>query len=146
LGILPEFLRNQSEFSDLDLSNNHIQGIVPKWIWTFSEGLFYLNLSCNSFVELERPISSALALNIVDLHSNNIQGELPSQILEGRQYLDFSSNKFTSIDSGSDLSSVMFLSLTKNDIHGSIPTSLCNATNLQVLDLEVISREQFCTV
>ncbi|KAJ8429831.1 hypothetical protein Cgig2_000159 [Carnegiea gigantea] len=136
LGILPEFLRNQSELLDLDLSNNHIQGMVPKWIWAFSEGLFYLNLSCNNFVELERPISPAPALNILDLHSNNIQGELPSQMFEGRQYMDCSSNKFTSIDAGSDLSSAVFLSLARNDIHGSIPTSLCNATDLEVLDLE----------
>ncbi|WJX49204.1 hypothetical protein P8452_35668 [Trifolium repens] len=47
-------------------------------------------------------------------------------------------NKFSSVipqDIGIYLSSTTFLSLSRNNLHGSIPNSLCQASNLHLLDL-----------
>jgi Leucine-rich repeat (LRR) protein len=54
LRTFPDFLRNQSNLEDLDLSDNRIQGKIPNWILRFSN-LYYLNLSCNSLETLEGP-------------------------------------------------------------------------------------------
>ena len=137
LGTLPEFLKTQARLEFLDLSNNHIQGIVPRWIWNMS--IINLNLSRNNFVELERPIPFSLSMKIVDLHSNNIQGEVPSLKTASLMILYCSSNNFTSINPaiGNNISDIfIFLSLARNKIYGRIPASLCNATQLEVLNLE----------
>ncbi|KAJ8429826.1 hypothetical protein Cgig2_000154 [Carnegiea gigantea] len=138
LQVLPQFLRTQAMLAYLDLSNNQIQGTVPRWIWGIGGGFItFLNLSCNNFVDLERPIPHIQGLGFLDLHSNNLQGEIPS-LIEGIFYLDWSNNSFTSMNPniGNNLDKAEFFSIARNDIHGRIPTSLCNATNLQVLDLE----------
>ena len=70
LTTIPYFLRNQSTLSSLNLSENHIQGKIPRWIWS-SNQLDSLNLSCNSLVTLEPPLSNSM-VKIVDLHSNQL--------------------------------------------------------------------------
>jgi len=44
LKTFPGFLRNHSRIASLDLSNNHIQGIVPNWIWKL-KNIQILNIS-----------------------------------------------------------------------------------------------------
>ncbi|KAK7845282.1 receptor-like protein cf-9 like protein [Quercus suber] len=76
-------------------------------------------------------------LSILDLHSNQLQGQLPT-LPPSPTYLDFSRNNFSSVihDSiGSNLTLAAFLSLSNNQLSGSIPESLCDAIDLQVLDL-----------
>lgn len=140
LHVLPEFLKSQVSLEYLDVSNNLIEGTVPKWIWKVGNGyLHILNLSCNSFVDLEQPLpDTPLTISTLDLHSNNLQGQLPvipSPILV---YLDYSGNNYTSISPhiGNYLSTTIFLSLSRNNIQGNIPMSLCNASTLVVLDLK----------
>ncbi|KAJ8429832.1 hypothetical protein Cgig2_000160 [Carnegiea gigantea] len=136
LGVLPEFLRTQAHLKCLDLSNNHIQGTVPKWTCAIGDGsLEFLNLSGNNFVDLERPIPYAPFLEALDLYSNNVQGEIPPQMEELR-YLDLSSNGFTSInaDIGDNLTSNSANFLEQHTWKKSL--SLCNATYLEILDLD----------
>ncbi|KAK7260601.1 hypothetical protein RIF29_26793 [Crotalaria pallida] len=136
----PIFFKNQSKLNILDLSNNHIQGSIPSWIWKFGS-LSQLNLSHNLLTKLEEPVqtlsASKLYLYVLDLHSNQLQGKLPV-IPRFTFYLDYSSNNFSSsIPSyfGTFLAFTIYLSLSKNNLSGSIPESLCNATNMQVLDV-----------
>ncbi|XP_056172007.1 receptor-like protein 7 [Syzygium oleosum] len=137
LRTLPQFLANQSNFIFLDLSQNIIQGEIPRWIWTL-EHLSYLNLSSNCFEDLETaPRNLTSALSVVDLHSNMLRGNMPP-LLSQAGYLDFSSNKITSVipdNIGDYLSSLMFFSLSKNNFHGSISKSICKCDQLEVLDL-----------
>ncbi|KAK3444984.1 hypothetical protein EUGRSUZ_A00575, partial [Eucalyptus grandis] len=138
LRILPRFLANQSKLVNLDLSHNHLQGEIPRWIWTL-EQLQILNLSANFFEELETAIHNVTStMSIVDLHSNMLQGNMPPLPLI-TQYLDLSSNNITSVildNIGDHLSpNISFFSLSKNNFHGSIPKSLCVAAYLEVLDL-----------
>jgi len=134
---LPDFLRNQSRLQFLDLSKNQIQGAIPKWVWTIGNGsASYLNLSCNDFLELERPVPDTPFLQFLDFHSNRLQGEIPIPP-SSAFYLDYSENNFTSMppDIGNSLPYAFFFSISGNQIAGVIPTALCNATSLQVLDL-----------
>ncbi|GAB4857356.1 hypothetical protein Ancab_015264 [Ancistrocladus abbreviatus] len=135
---VPHFLKTQSKLTNLDLSNNHISGSIPKWIWEIGgRALNSLNLSCNNFRQfdgLEQTLPDTPNLSILDLHSNKLQGKLP--IFPPRAaYLDFSDNGFTSFIPTQFSSFHVVLSLKSNNISGGIPESLCNATCLRVLDL-----------
>ncbi|XP_062005831.1 receptor-like protein 36 [Rosa rugosa] len=134
LTTFPDFLRNQSHLTYIDLSYNHIQGQIPNWIWSFE--LRELNLSCNSLESLEAPLlNSTYVLSSVDLHSNQLQGHFP--LFLNSSYLDYSRNNFNSsilIDIGDFISTGSYLSLSSNNFHGAIPKSICNASGV-VLDL-----------
>ncbi|XP_048127721.1 receptor like protein 22-like [Rhodamnia argentea] len=137
LSSVPEFLQNLPLLSYLDLSDNRIQGEIPKWIWE-SEYISYVNLSFNFFEKLGEPLPNLSPdLTVIDLHRNKLQGQtlpLPPTSI----YLDFSSNNFSSVlenDIGKHLASTIFLSLSNNHFHGPLPESICKAQSLEVLDL-----------
>ncbi|XP_061368250.1 receptor-like protein 7 [Gastrolobium bilobum] len=138
LKTFPDFLRNQSMLYSLDLSDNQIQGKVPNWIWNLYN-LESLNISHNLLTDLEGPLQNLTSNFVVlDLHHNQLQGPIPFFPKSPVTYLDYSSNKFSAVipqDIGNYLSLTIFLSLSNNTLHGSIPDSLCNASSLQVLDL-----------
>ncbi|KAK2379015.1 receptor protein [Trifolium repens] len=138
LKFIPSFLINQLTLEELDLSNNQIQGVLPNWIWKL-QSLRYFNISHNFLTELEPPTQNLTSISImsVDLHNNQIQGPIPT-FLKYPYYLDCSMNKFSSLipqDNDYNGSMTIFLSLSHNNLHGSIPNFLCNALNLQLLDL-----------
>ncbi|XP_057545971.1 receptor-like protein 34 [Amaranthus tricolor] len=117
LSIVPKFLTNQSLLLSLDLSMNQISGALPGWMERIISGLRELNLSCNSLVDLKPPLSlrfNASQMHTLDLHSNNLQGGLRIIVSDSLFYLDFSNN----------------------NLIGSIPQELCNATHLSLLNLE----------
>ncbi|CAM8947020.1 unnamed protein product [Rhodiola kirilowii] len=110
----PDFLKNQSKLSDIDLSDNQIHGEIPKWL-SDNNYLESLNLSYNSLVSFEdRNITASLS--ILDLRSNLLQGKLPNFPPFASRFMDF-------------------FSLANNFFGGKIPTSICNATYPGVLDL-----------
>ena len=134
LRAVPDFLKNQSKLTILDLSKNQIHGEIPNWIQHLTN-LVYLNLSYN---HLEGPLPDLPStLTILDLHSNQLQGQLPT-LPPSATYLKLSGNNFSSVipaGIGSSLTFAYFLSLSKNQLSSSIPASICNAPYLQVLDL-----------
>ncbi|XP_059433695.1 receptor-like protein 20 [Corylus avellana] len=136
LKTIPDFLRNQSELVNLDLSDNEIQGEIPIWIWGL-HNLYSLNLSCNYLETPNFPLLNMSFVSVVDLSSNQLQGKLsvlPSYAI----YLDLSENNFNSViptSIGNSLTYTYFFSLLSNKFYGSIPTSICNATNLLTLYL-----------
>ncbi|XP_027353067.1 receptor-like protein 32 [Abrus precatorius] len=133
----PGFLKNQSKLTNLDLSNNLIPGFIPTWVWQL-DSLVQLNLSQNFLTYLDGSVqNTSSTLKVLDLHFNQLQGKLP--VFPGQvAYLDYSGNNFSfSIpsDFGTNLSSIIFLSLSRNYLTGSIPKSLCNRSNMLVLDV-----------
>ncbi|KAH7866000.1 hypothetical protein Vadar_014115 [Vaccinium darrowii] len=129
-------LMNQLGLTYLDLSNNQISGVIPNWIWKIGEGDVYsLNLSCNLLVGFQ-PEFRLPPLNSLDLHSNQLQGEIPLP-LELASYLDYSRNNFSSIPAeiSESIASAYFLSLSDNMLSGPIPPSICNASSLKFLFL-----------
>ncbi|KAL1542388.1 hypothetical protein AAHA92_26489 [Salvia divinorum] len=112
-------LRNLPYLVVLDLSNNHLRGDIPSWIW--GTGMFYLNLSHNHLTDLQKPYHIPVYLQTIDLHSNLLTCEFPL-LLRSNQSNLFSAN---------------FLFLADNSLTGVIPTSICSITELVVLDLSL---------
>ncbi|XP_058111749.1 receptor-like protein 7 [Magnolia sinica] len=110
----PNFLRNQEQLRQLNLSNNKISGEIPKWIWEVGNGsLNSLNLSHNVLWGVEpSPHLSLSYLSVLDISSNKLEGSLPIPP-----------------------PSIFFFSVSNNNLGGEIPRSICNATSLTVLDL-----------
>ncbi|GKV22041.1 hypothetical protein SLEP1_g31945 [Rubroshorea leprosula] len=141
----PNFLKEQSKLSILDLSTNQINEEIPNWVWN-AQSLSYLNLSHNFLVNLRGPLQlSEVFLSVLDLRGNKLQGPLP-QLSPFMAYVDYSNNNFSSIiqfDDGNlllrfahlSLSSPSLIFLSNNSLRGSIPESICNAINLEMLDL-----------
>ncbi|KAL0389165.1 UNVERIFIED_CONTAM: Receptor-like protein 53 [Sesamum calycinum] len=131
-------LINLHELESLDLSNNRITGEIPNWIWEIRNGtLTSLNLSLNLLVGLQKPYHIPSSLNMLDLHSNLLQGELPL-LPQYANYIDYSNNNFEKsipLNIGNFTTDLVYLSLANNSLSEAIPTSFCNATKLQVLDL-----------
>ncbi|CAN1134265.1 Receptor-like protein 7 [Linum perenne] len=131
-------LGNQTKLNYLDLSDNDIKGIVPRWILE-STTILHLNLSHNHLMGLEVPISLP-RLSVLDMHDNQLRGDvpiIPSQSLP-MTYVDYSHNFFNGsipAEISNYLSLASFLSLSNNSLTGAIPTSICTAEVLQVLDL-----------
>ncbi|RID49002.1 hypothetical protein BRARA_I05473 [Brassica rapa] len=113
LNEFPTFIKNLQNLEVLYMRNNRIKGEVPKWLWSLPS-LNALYMSDNSLDSFESsPIRLlSLSLNVLDLSSNAFRGSLPvfPPTLES---LLASNNSFT----------------------GDIPLSLCNQTDLGVLDL-----------
>ncbi|ESR40801.1 lrrnt 2 domain-containing protein [Citrus sinensis] len=131
-------LKNQSQLSVLDISDNQISGEVPNWIWEVGSGnLKFLNLSHNLVVSLQEPYSIS-GIRFLDLHSNQLRGNIP-YMSPNTSYVDYSNNNFTSIpaDIGNFMSETeyFYFVAANNSLAGVIPESVCKATNFQVLDL-----------
>lgn len=134
LSSVPKFLMHQTRIYDLDLSNNNLGGHIPDWIWGI--GVISLNLSHNLFTSINTNLSNT-SISDLDLHSNKIEGALPLPPL-GTYRLDYSNNHFNySImpEFWSHVSSADSLSLANNSFTGEISHLICNATDIEVLDL-----------
>ncbi|CAN1813400.1 Receptor-like protein 6 [Linum perenne] len=134
LRTFPE-LGNLTKLSELDLSDNNINGVVPRWIIE-STTLVQLNFSHNNLVGFEVHRFSSSNFSMLDMHDNQFEGNLP--FIPSLYFLDISHNHF----SGSfpteifnnQYTHLIFLSLSNNRLTGTIPTSICNASFLEVVD------------
>ncbi|GMH28640.1 hypothetical protein Nepgr_030483 [Nepenthes gracilis] len=107
----PDFLRAQENLTYLDLSNNKIQGDIPKWAKDIGkDSLSYLNLSSNFLTgRLDLQWTN---LQYIDLHSNMFEGPAPIP------------PPFTCV-----------LLASNNNFAGEIPSAICTLDSLQTLDL-----------
>ncbi|KAM4110291.1 hypothetical protein ACB094_03G184000 [Castanea mollissima] len=137
----PAFLEAQNELQTLDLSNNTIEGNIPKWFWNVGkETLEYLNLSYNHLSKFEQSpvVLPWKNMYLLDLSSNMLQGSFPIPPLS-TQYFFASKNKLT----GSippvicKVHALEVLDVSNNQLTGQIPQCLLNLSNsLVVLDMK----------
>ncbi|XP_049399940.1 receptor-like protein Cf-9 homolog [Solanum stenotomum] len=130
-----EFLRSAKKLSDLDLSNNKLQGRIPDWAWSnwmFSLGS--LNISQNMLTSEDSiPLQSVETL---DLRSNLLQGSLPIPPNSIRYFFISHNNLSEEIPSSiCNLTSLVMLDLARNNLKESIPQCLGNISRLEVLDM-----------
>ncbi|XVF78261.1 hypothetical protein PTKIN_Ptkin14bG0116800 [Pterospermum kingtungense] len=141
----PNFFRT-SGLKSLDLSNNNISGGISKWEAEGWEQLTMLNLSYNSLTTLEQ--FPGMKLEVLDLHSNMLQGPILStclnlQLQNPPQFLKaffISENKLTgNIPSFiCNWSLLMVLDLSKNSLSGTIPECLGYfSSSLEVMNLQM---------
>nr|XP_033513486.1 receptor-like protein 6 [Nicotiana tomentosiformis] len=105
------FLKKQSELTLLDLSINHIKGEIPNWIWDGGA------LQSSQYRFPGSTFESAYGGNSITTTYSFIPPAINLLLV------------------GNHLASAVFLSITNNTISGTIPSSICSAANLEVLDL-----------
>jgi Leucine-rich repeat (LRR) protein len=138
----PDFMRNQSYLSYLDLSNNQIYGELPTSIGQFGAFAQYLSFSSNKFHgSIPRSICNAIHLQLIDLSNNSFGGEIPQCLIEMSgielEVLNLRKNKLngTIPDAFPDNCGLQTLALNKNQLEGGLPKSLANCSLLEVLDI-----------
>ncbi|KAJ0646983.1 putative leucine-rich repeat-containing, plant-type, leucine-rich repeat domain superfamily [Helianthus annuus] len=116
-GVIPETICNASYLKVLDLSNNRLNGSIPKClIESGSIRLGVLNLGNNSLSgQIEGTFPRNCQLNTLDLHGNGIKGKIPESLVNCMM--------------------LEVLNLGKNNINDTYPWFLGNDTNLRVLVL-----------
>ncbi|OIT08100.1 PREDICTED: LRR receptor-like serine/threonine-protein kinase GSO1 [Nicotiana attenuata] len=138
-GEIPDFFSNLTNLTILNLANNSLSGAIPYWLFNLP-ALSVLDLCMNNFEGVIPPtiqLKSSPFPTIINLASNNLQGPIPSQ-LENVNVIDLSLNNFIGLipTQIGEVPGIRSISLSGNKIHGPIPESFCQATNiLQVLDL-----------
>ncbi|XP_044346478.1 receptor-like protein 34 [Triticum aestivum] len=142
---IPGLLMHVNHIESLDLSNNKIHGTIPQWIWEkWDDSLTHINLSNNIFTHMQLTsfVLPCNHLESLDLSSNRLQGQIPmpnlfSVVGNFFQVLDYSNNRFSSLMTNftRHLSKTHYLKLSRNNLSGPVPHSICNSSKLEVLDL-----------
>ncbi|KAJ9678809.1 hypothetical protein PVL29_020875 [Vitis rotundifolia] len=129
---LTEFpdLQNQNELEILILTENKIHGPIPKWVLNISkETLGVLDLSGNFLTGFDQPpvVLPWSRLQSLQLDSNMLQGPLPIPPPSTFEY-SVSGNKLTGeiLPLICNMSSLMLLDLSSNNLSGRIPQGLAN--------------------
>ncbi|KAI4353422.1 hypothetical protein L6164_002374 [Bauhinia variegata] len=128
----PKLLTQLERLEYLDLSDNRIQGEVPKWFYEIGKNsLTSLNLSKNLLTSMEQfPWNN---LEHLDLSSNLLSGDISSSICNASklEIVKLSRNKFTGIipECLLNLSSLTVLDLQQNQLYGILPGSFSKQNN-----------------
>uniref|UniRef100_A0A0D9WRL4 Receptor kinase-like protein Xa21 n=1 Tax=Leersia perrieri TaxID=77586 RepID=A0A0D9WRL4_9ORYZ len=118
-GTIPASLTNASNLQQLHLADNRLTGLIP--LFGSLPNLKALDISTNMLEAGEwsflASLSNCTSLEILTVHSNNLQGNLPRYI-------------------GNLSNSLQVLSLTQNKLSGPIPLEIGNLKNLTVLSMD----------
>ncbi|XP_074334035.1 receptor-like protein 53 [Apium graveolens] len=139
----PHFPRDaEISLDSVDLSNNDIEGKIPRWIGSVGS---YLNISHNRLTGgLEQlPWNNILYL---DLQYNKLNGSLPTSICYSRslEVLNLSHNNIRGIlpicrtnltDLDLSLFGLSVFDMRMNNIQGIIPATISNFRNLKTINL-----------
>ena len=131
------FLEAKNELQTLDLSNNKIEGKLPKWFWNVGkETLVYLNLSFNLLSKFEQPqvVLPWKNMHLLDLSSNMFQESFLIPPLS-THYFFASKNNFTrSIPPMIyKVHALEVLDVSNKQLIGQIPQCLLNSSNSLVV-------------
>ncbi|KAG8481318.1 hypothetical protein CXB51_026171 [Gossypium anomalum] len=124
---------------ELDVSDNHFYGKLPRWLWNYTE-LVILDFSKNHF---EGPIPLGLCnlvnLEFLDLSLNHLSGTIPScSNLQNVMHVHLAKNKLggTLSDALFINSSLVTLDLSENNLTGRIPDWISTLPALSVFLLK----------
>ncbi|XP_065042861.1 receptor-like protein EIX2 [Musa acuminata AAA Group] len=130
----PRWLRSQNSINDLGMSNTSIEDVLPDWFWNIPA--FSINLSQNQINgTLPTFLEHMTNLSTLKLSMNLLEGPIP-RLPPYLSYLYLYNNSFSgSLSSISLPLELELLDLSHNHINGSIPSFVCNLTQLRILDL-----------
>ncbi|XWS36988.1 hypothetical protein CRYUN_Cryun19dG0004700 [Craigia yunnanensis] len=127
-GILLEYSTTLQLVTSMDLSDNNLSGEIPAEIANLL-GLRFLNLSNNHLTGMiSKNIGNMRLLESIDLSGNQISGEIPSSMsaLTFLSYLNLSNNNLTGkIPSSTQLESFNVSSYDGNDLCGPPLLKIC---------------------
>ncbi|XP_059461896.1 receptor-like protein 6 [Corylus avellana] len=138
---VPNFLRNLSSLSFIDLSNNQIHGEISTSIGQSFASSSFLFLSSNKFYgSIPISICNATNLQLLDLSNNSFSGTIPQCLFEMTgtlMVLDLRRNKLNATipNAFPDNCGLQTLALNQNQLQGRLPKSLANCIGLEVLDI-----------
>ncbi|KAG5551676.1 hypothetical protein RHGRI_009930 [Rhododendron griersonianum] len=119
---MPLSISNSSELEELDLGDNNFNGNVRN-IFGNLQNLYWINLAHNNFetkgsdgLAFLSSLTNCSHLEVVNLEKGLFGGVLPDYV-------------------GNLSTSVSFLALDRNQLYGSIPSTIGNLVNLQTLAL-----------
>ncbi|XP_051194444.1 receptor kinase-like protein Xa21 [Lolium perenne] len=111
-------LTNCSDMILLDVSNNILQGVLPKSIGNLSTEMTYLAIAYNSIAgTIPGTIGKYINLDELDMESNLLEGTIPASL--------------------GKLKKLNRLSLWNNSLSGPIPAALGNLTKITTLFLDI---------
>ncbi|KAG6497885.1 receptor-like protein EIX1 [Zingiber officinale] len=133
----PGWLQKQENMVFLDMSNVGIVDAMPDWFWSLISGAWHVDISSNQISGRVHNLMHLKKLREFDISSNNFSGLLP-YFPRGLEVLDVHNNLF----SGPILPAIImgmpnlnYLSLSRNNFTGTIPSPLCHLQELVALDL-----------
>ncbi|TYH82358.1 hypothetical protein ES332_D02G054400v1 [Gossypium tomentosum] len=137
----PEFIKRQDKLVNLDLSNNHIHGFVPNWLWKSS--LSWVDLSFNVIdFPKQLPLNDANfsfpMLTELYLRSCNISA-FP-EFLKSQKNLEEFDASYNNLSGPipnwlCNMSQLRFFNASYNNLSGSIPNCLDNMSQLDSFDV-----------
>ncbi|XP_052736365.1 receptor-like protein 9DC3 [Vigna angularis] len=123
---------------ELDLSNNKLNGTVPKWLHEI-DSLGYLYLSQNLLTTPMKQFSRNYNLQFLDLSFNLLTGDISSSIcnVSSLESLVLSHNKLVGVIPPclANLSSLAILDLQRNKLNGTLPSNFSMNSFLTVMNL-----------
>ncbi|KAJ1255817.1 hypothetical protein BS78_K154300, partial [Paspalum vaginatum] len=122
----------------LTLSNNNMVGQIPMEIGRLTN-LLRLSLFSNQFSgTIPSSVGNLSALTVLAFYNNSLEGSIPQlQDLSSLYYLELGRNKLQgNIPSwlGNAHSCARSFKKKKNQFHGMLPSTLCNASMLQMIE------------
>nr|XP_009389812.2 PREDICTED: probable leucine-rich repeat receptor-like protein kinase At1g35710 [Musa acuminata subsp. malaccensis] len=151
-GNIPQ-LSHLTSLQIVDLSNNHLSGIIPSSFGNFSalkgspsKGLYFHNFGFEDYMwlftkgsELEYNSMLLSIDTVIDLSNNGLSGCIPRELgnLHGLRSLNLSGNYLTGeIPSNIDgMQQLEILDLSRNNLSGIIPSTLADLNFLNDLNL-----------
>ncbi|KAF3641195.1 putative LRR receptor-like serine/threonine-protein kinase EFR-like [Capsicum annuum] len=116
IGFIPTSLLNASRLERLELSSNSLQGNIPEGIGNL-HNLNWLAIQYNQLTgSIPFTIFNISRIEVISFTGNSLSGSLPNVLCHGLPILKG-------------------LYLSDNKLHGHMPTSLSNCSQLQVLSL-----------
>ncbi|KOM24686.1 hypothetical protein LR48_Vigan2428s000100 [Vigna angularis] len=134
----PKIVGKVPMLRDLDLSNNKLNGTVPKWLHEM-DSLSFLNLSQNLLTTPIKQFLRNYKLQFLDLSFNLLTGDISSSIcnVSSLNVLLLSHNKLVGVIPPclANLSSLSILDLQRNELNGTLPSSFSMNSLLSVINL-----------
>uniref|UniRef100_A0A7N2M8K4 Disease resistance R13L4/SHOC-2-like LRR domain-containing protein n=1 Tax=Quercus lobata TaxID=97700 RepID=A0A7N2M8K4_QUELO len=128
---------NLKELHTLDLSNNSLfLGIKSNSNHTFPH-LRKLNMSSCNIIEFPNFLKSSKYLDYLDLSNNRIPNQIPEwmlEVVENLHFLDLHANLLQGNLPVPPSTMIAFF-MSNNRLTGEIPSMICNASNLEILDI-----------
>ncbi|KAL1181115.1 hypothetical protein V6Z11_A02G026300 [Gossypium hirsutum] len=144
----PEVIKRQDKLISLDLSDNHIHGVVPNWLWKSTLSSLDLSFNVIDFPN-QLPLTDAnfsfpmlRELNLrfcnikeLDLSNNKISGAIPNWVWKKRlHYLFLANNHLSSLDQLLEPTHCLKSQKGLTSSKSSLARPICNPSQLMIFN------------